>query len=110
MIPDLLYYLSVFAINGSDLVNQPWNTTFSPYIALFGQGWLIIPVSFIAAALFMKTRDPILLSMFMIITGILFSAATITLFDTFPEAVVPYMLFTVIGIAVLFHGVFYGGK
>ena len=103
-------FWSVMVINGSDLINQPWNTTFSPYIALFGQGWILIPVSFIAAALFIKTRDPILLSVYMIITGILMAGASVSLFDTFPLAIIPYLLFTVIGIAVLFHGVFYGGR
>jgi hypothetical protein len=97
-------------INGSDLINQPWNTTFSPYIHLFGQGWLLIPITFIAAALFIKTRDPILVSVFMIITGILGSGATLTIFDSFQPAVIPYILFTAIGIAVLLHGVFYGGR
>ena len=97
-------------INGSDLINQPWNTTFSPYIHLFGQGWILIPISFIAAALFIKVRDPIILSVYMIITGIFLTGATISMFDSFPAAVIPYILFTVIGIAVLLHGVFYGGQ
>lgn len=101
---------SIFVINGSDLVNQPWNTTFSPYIHLFGQGWLLIPVSFIAAALFIKTRDPILLSMFMIITGILLSAGSGILFSGFPEVVIPYVIFTAIGVAVLIHGVFFSER
>jgi hypothetical protein len=103
-------FLWLLVINGSDLINQPWNTTFSPYIALFGQGWVIIPVSFIAAALFMKTRDTIILSAFMIISGILLFSATYSMFDSFPAAILPYILFTVIGVAVLFHGVFYGGR
>ena len=102
--------LSLFVINGSDLYNQPWNTTFSPYIHLFGQGWILIPVSFIAAALFIKTRDSILLSVYMIITGVLLSGVSVSLFDTFPQAILPYLLFTVIGVAVLLHGVFYGGR
>lgn len=107
---NILTAFLLFVINGSDMVYQPWNTTFSPFIALFGQGWLLIPVSFIAAALFMKTRDTILLSVFMIITGVLLSGATYTLFSSFPGAILPYLLFTVIGVAVLLHGVFYGGR
>jgi hypothetical protein len=100
--------LSLLIINGSDLVNQPWNTTFSPYIALFGQGWMIIPVSFIAAALFMKTRDPVVLSMFMILTGALLSIGG--LFIGFAPAIFVYLMFSVIGIAVLFFNMFYGGR
>ena len=103
-------FLWLLIINGSDLVNQPWNTTFSPYIALFGQGWILIPVSFISAGLFMKTRDPIVLSVFMIISGILLSGVTYSMFDAFPAAIIPYVLFVVIGIAVLLYGVFYGGR
>ena len=102
-------FLTLLTINGSDLINQPWNTTFSPYIALFGQGWLLIPVSFIAAALFMKTRDPVLLSMFMIVSGIMLNATGL-LFSTFQQGTFAYTIFTVIGIAVLFYNVFYGGR
>jgi hypothetical protein len=102
-------FLTLLAINGSDLINQPWNTTFSPYIHLFGQGWLLIPVSFVAAALFMKTRDPALLSMYMIVTGALLASTSI-LFDSFAPATFAYLMFTVIGIAVLFYNVFYGGR
>jgi hypothetical protein len=100
--------LSLLIINGSDLVTKPWNTTFSPYIALFGQGWLIIPVSFISAALFMKTRDPVVLSMFMILSGALLSIST--LFAGFPEASLIYGLFAALGIGVMFYNVFYGGR
>jgi hypothetical protein len=101
-------FLTLLTINGSDLINQPWNTTFSPYIHLFGQGWLLIPVSFVAAALFMKTRDPALLSMYMIVTGALLTAGG--LFSSFAPATFAYLMFTVIGIAVLFYNVFYGGR
>ena len=100
--------LSLFVINGSDLVNQSWNTTFSPYIHLFGQGWFIIPLSFISAALFMKTRDAVVLSMFMIMSGGLLGVGT--LFAGFPEASLIYGLFASMGIAVLFYNLFYGGK
>ena len=92
-------------INGTDLVNQPWNTTFSPFIHLFGQGWLIIPLSFIAVALFLRTRDPILVSIYMIIVGALFSTGG--LFIGFQPMVLAYVLFTVLGIAVLIYGIFF---
>ena len=103
---------TLLVINGSDLINQPWNTTFSPYIALFGQGWLLIPVSFIGAALFMKTRDAIATSVYMILTGALLAAGSATLFSSFPQAVIPYILFTAIGIAALIHSLYFaeGGR
>jgi hypothetical protein len=100
--------LSLLIINGSGLVNEPWNTTFSPYIALFGQGWMIIPVSFISAALFMKTRDSAVLAMFMIISGALLTVGG--LFSGFASGTFAYTMFTVLGVAVLFYNVFYGGR
>ena len=103
-------FLSILVINGSQMVYQPWNTTFSPYIHLFGQGWIIIPVSFIAAALFMKTRDAVIVSVFMIISSVLLAGITYTLTSTFPVAELIYLFFAVIGVAVLLHGVFYGGR
>ena len=103
------FILNIFIINGSDLITSPWNTTFSPYIHLFGQGWLLIPASFTAAALFMKTRDTALLSMFLIITGV-FLTATGYYFTGWADAPFIYLIFTVIGIAVLFYNVFYGGR
>lgn len=100
--------LSLMIINGSDLVNRPWNTTFSPYINLFGQGWLIIPVAFITAALFVKTRDSVVVSMFMILSGALLGVTT--LFMGFPQASFIFGFFAALGIAVMFYNVFYGGR
>jgi hypothetical protein len=56
----------------------------------------------------MKTRDPALLSMYMIVTGALLTAGG--LFSGFAPATFAYLMFTVIGIAVLFYNVFYGGR
>lgn len=95
-------------INGTDFFNQPWNTTFSPFIHFFGQGWLLIPLSFIALALFVKTRDPILVSIYMIITGALFTSGG--LFIGFQPMILAYVFFTVLGIAVLIYGVFFAER
>ena len=94
--------------NASDLVNQPWNTTFSPYVDLLSQSWYIIPVAFIGAALFMKTRDPVLLSMYMITTGALFTAGGIFVNNM---AMVPvFAIFAGLGFAVLLFNLFFGGR
>jgi len=92
--------------NGSQLVNQPWNTTFSPYIHLFGQGWILIPISFIGAVIFLRTRDPVVFGVYAILTGGLFGFAT--LFAGFPEAAFIYYLFSGLGIAVLLYTMFFG--
>ena len=94
-------------INGTSLINQPWNTTFSPYINLFGQGWLLIPVTFIILAIFVKTRDAIVVGVLMMLSGALLSAGG--LFSSFAPALPLYVVFSAVGIAVILYGVFYGG-
>ena len=95
-------------INGSDLINQPWNTTWSPFTQLLGSGFFLIPVAFIGAALFMKTRDPVLLSVYMIVSGALLTAGN--LFMGTVSAVPIFVIFSALGIAVLLFNMFFGGK
>ena len=99
------------AINGSELVNHPWNTTFSPYTDLFqnlaGEGtfFYLIPFTFVTIALFVKTRDPALTSAWMLGSGTLLAGGSI-----FTGAINMGMAFTVfaaIGIAGLFISIFY---
>jgi len=65
-------------VNGSELINNPWNTTMSPWTDLFspfsGMFYLII-VLVLAAALYVKSRNPAGVSAFIIGAGALLSAA-----------------------------------
>ena len=96
-------------INGSDLINQPWNTTFSPYINLFGQGWLLIPVLFITAAIFMRTKDTTVVAMFMLITGVLLFGGS-TILAGWGAASFLFLIFAALGFAALIYSIFYGSK
>jgi len=100
--------LSLFAINGSDLINQFYNTTFSSFIRVLGQGWIIVPFSFIGAALFVKTRDTALLSIYLIMIGAFIGAGSA--WAGFLGAAVLFFVMAAIGIAALIYNVFYGGK
>jgi len=95
-------------INGSDLITQPYNTTFGAYIGLFGPGWIIIPLTVIAAALFVKTRDTALVSIYMIMAGAFMTVGSV--WTGFIGASVLYIIFAGIGIAALMYNVFYGGR
>jgi len=97
--------------NGTELVDNPWNTTFSPFTDLFsriaGAGFLfwLIPISFIGVALWVKTRELGMVSMYLIGTGAFFTSAGI-----FIGAMDMAMVFTVvaaIGIGGLFISIFY---
>lgn len=100
--------LTVLAINGSDLINQPWNTTFMPYIRLLGQGWIIIPFAFIGAALFMKTRDTALIAIYLIIVGAFIGVGSA--WAGFMGAALLFFIMAAVGIAALMYNVFYGGR
>lgn len=94
--------------NGSELINQPWNTTFSPFFHLFSMVFFIIPITFIGASLFVKTRDTPLTSLWFVIGGSFLMGASA--FNNAPGAVIVYLVVTMLGIAVLLYSVFYGGK
>ena len=99
---------SVFAINCSDLINQPYNTTFATYIRVLGQGWIILPFAFIGGALYMKTRDTALISIYMISIGAFIGAGSA--WAGFTGAALLFFIMAALGIATLMYNVFYGGR
>ena len=105
---DLLGLLSLFAINGSDLINQPYNTTFFTYMRVLGQGWIILPFAFIGGALYMKTRDTALISIYMISIGAFIGAGSA--WAGFTGAALLFFIMAALGIATLMYNVFYGGR
>lgn len=94
--------------NGSDLINQPFNTTFSAYTHFFGMAFFIIPIAFIGAALFLKTRDVTLVSIYFIMSSafLLFGSAYVGAMG----AATLFALIATLGVAALLYNVFYGGK
>lgn len=99
-------------INGSEFTENPWNTTFSPFTDLFnsfleGAGVLffLFPITVIAIALFVKTREPVMVSMYLIVAGALFSAGG--LFTGSTEMQLVYVVVSAIGIVSLFISLFF---
>lgn len=93
------------AINGTDLINQPWDTIVSPFIALLGNGFYLVPLSFLSVALYVKTRDFALTSAFILGSGILLSGGS--MFTNYPEMAGVYGVFAAIGITGIVLSVFY---
>ena len=93
------------AINGSDLIDNPWNTTFSTFTDQLGSAFWLIPVSFIAAALYIRTRNTVLVSAYMIASGLLLAGGNI--FMGAPEMMYVYIIFTVLGLVGLILGIFF---
>lgn len=99
---------NIFAINGSDLITTPYNTTFHAYIRVLGQGWIILPFAFIGAALFVKTRDTALIAIYMIMIGAFIGTGSA--WYGFTGAALLFFIMAALGIATLMYNVFYGGR
>ena len=100
------------AFNASEIITEPFNTTFSPYTDLFdsmltgtGAAFFLIPLSIIAVALFVKTRDPVMVSTFMMASGVLASSGSI--FIGAMGMVPVFVIFSALGIAGLFMSIIF---
>jgi len=94
--------------NGTDWINQPWNTTFKPFTDLFepfGEAFYLIPITFIGVALYMKTRNPTVVSAYLIAVGVLMTGGGI--FSGFIEVAKFYVIFIAIGIVGIFMSIYY---
>ena len=96
------------AINGTDLVDNPFDTIFDCFTDLFGNGFFLIPLTFIAVALYMKTRNPVLVSAFIWGSGLLLASGN--MFMNYPEMALVYGLFTAIGIVGVILGLVFNRK
>jgi len=95
----------IFRINGTDFINHPWNTTVSPFVDLLGNGFYLIPLSFIAVALYMKTRNFVLVSAFILASSILLVSGSI--FANYPEMASVYTIFIAFGIVGVVLGLYF---
>lgn len=98
-------------LNGTELINDPWGTIFSPWTNLFenvvGNGgvFYLFPLSVLAFALYTKTQNTLMPSMFIMASGALLAGGNIFIGATSIAAV--YIIFTAIGITGLFISLFF---
>jgi len=101
-------------LNGSELINDPFNTTFSPFTELFeriaGHGMLffLFPVIVLTFAIYSKTEDALAATMFMIGCGGILSAGS--MFVGSPELTGIFIIFTAAGIVGMFAILFFGRR
>jgi len=101
MLSELLQQIFfILEINGTTLLDDPWNTIFSPFTNLLGSMFYLIPVGAIGMGLFVKTRNPVMVSMYLLSSGALLSSGSI--FVGAMDMVPVYIMITAAGVAGLF--------
>lgn len=99
------------ALNGTDFVNEPWNTTFSPFTNLFentvgnGNAFYLIPLVALTIGIYIKTRDTKVTSVFMIASGALLGGGSI--FSGVPEMGVLFIIFAAIGLVGMISSIIF---
>jgi len=97
------------ALNGTEWMSEPFNTTFSPFTDLFadfigvglGHVFFLFPIVVITYTLYVKTEgDGVMTSMFMIATGALMSS--MELFTGMYVMSVVFLIFAALGLTGLF--------
>jgi len=103
------------ALNGSELINDPFNTLLSPFMDLFeiitgnGMNFWVLPLIGITLAIYIKNEyEPTMPMMFMIASGALLSSGSI--FAGMPGIPYALIIFTAIGITGLFTSLYLGNK
>jgi len=100
------------ALNGSELINNPWNVTWSPWTNLFrdmmGSGgvfWLV-PLIALTFGIYIKTNgNTTMATAFMVGSGALLSGGSIFTGNTGMSLV--FIIFTAIGLTGLFTSVLF---
>lgn len=92
----------IMPINMSDFLNNPFNTTMSTYTNLMGNLFFLIPFSVIGTALFLKTRNPSMIAMYLIGGGALLSG--VNMYYGAMQMAVLYIFIVAFGFVWLFLG------
>lgn len=92
------------AFNGSDFISNPWGSIWSPYTDIFGGGFWLIFIGFIAVALFIKTRNVVAVSVWLMGSSLLVGSG---IYSTYPVMGFVYYIFTVIGLVGMIVSIFF---
>jgi len=90
-------------LNGTQLMENPFEVMMTPYTELFGIGAYLIIIVFIVGAIYIKTRDVMATAAALIIASMLFATAGI--YNDFPQLViisVVVVILAVIGLIISF--------
>lgn len=95
------------AVNGTRLIDQPFNTTYSAWTDLFenltgySMAFWFIPLIGLTLGVYIKTRDPVMTSAFMIVSGSIMSGGSYIFLRQYNMYLV-FVVFTALGITSMF--------
>ena len=99
------------ALNGTDFINDPFNTSFSPFTDFFenmgmnGMLFFLFPLMILVLAIYVKTEDPVVASMSMIVSGLLLGSGG--MFIGSGDVALVFYIFAALGIAAVLLSVFF---
>ena len=102
------------AVNGSEFVDQPFNTSYGPWTDLFGSilgngnVFFLVPVIVLTYGVYLKTESPIMASLFMITSGSLLGSGSI--FVGAHDLAIAFTVFTAFGFVALFASILFMKK
>ena len=91
-------------VNGSEFIDNPFNTIFGTFTDIMGGAFWLIPIGVIAVALFIKTRSITVSSIWLMASTAIVGTGV---FVDYPEVGFIYYLFTVIGIVMTIVSIFF---
>ncbi|NIQ88324.1 MAG: hypothetical protein GWN93_04305 [Deltaproteobacteria bacterium] len=100
--------MNIFAINGSDFINNPWNITFQAYTNLLGPGAFLVVLIFICAALYMKTENAVAVTGFLTVASLLFISGG--LYANWPEMARVFTVVAAFGIMATVLNVYFKNR
>jgi hypothetical protein len=91
-------------LNGSELINNPLNTITSVFTNIIGSAFWLIPIGAIAVALYVKTKQPVVSSVWLIASCLMLGSGN--LFVDAPEMAIVFYLFAGIGFVGLILNIY----
>jgi len=100
------------AVNGTNLITDPFNTSYSPWTNLFsdllgdgyGLAFWFVPIIAITLAIYIKTQDYIPTTLFMVSSGALLATGNLFIGNAGSNMWIAFVIFTALGVAGMFIG------
>jgi len=91
-------------VNGSELINDPFDTVMGTFTDIMGGGFYLIPIAVIAVALYVYSRNITVSAVWLMASSVLVGTA---MFSDYPAISFVYYLFTLFGFMIAVVSIFF---